>query len=57
MLGMVSFCSVLFCSELERDVGTVADCYTDKPQETLESDSNFKSGTNPTIGRDSPANK
>ncbi|PSK34426.1 Glycerol-3-phosphate dehydrogenase, mitochondrial [Elsinoe australis] len=29
----------------------------DKPQETLESDSNVKSGTNPTIGRDSPANK
>ncbi|KAF4551818.1 Glycerol-3-phosphate dehydrogenase-like protein 2 [Elsinoe fawcettii] len=29
----------------------------DKPQETLESDSKFRSGTNPTIGVESPANK
>ncbi|KAF2155602.1 DAO-domain-containing protein [Myriangium duriaei CBS 260.36] len=29
----------------------------DKPQETLESDSQFRSGHNPTMGHDSPANK
>ncbi|GAB7345417.1 hypothetical protein MBLNU457_3755t1 [Dothideomycetes sp. NU457] len=29
----------------------------DKPQETLESDSQFASGHNPTVGKESPANK
>lgn len=29
---------------------------TDKPAETLESDSKFRSGENPAIGRDAPAN-
>ena len=29
----------------------------DKPADTLESDSKYPQGHNPTIGRDSPANK
>ena len=38
-------------------VSSITHTDTDKPQETLESDSTFQSGHNPAIGVDSPANK
>ncbi len=50
MLDMVSHPGMPWC-KTSADIVT-----TDKPDETLESDSKFASGQNPMIGRQSPSN-